>query len=125
MNFLLQSVQMEVSATQTRSKLMEQTVLPTDAKTSDKISLVLQTIDKLLQIKNKRYGDSMQKPVKVFVKDADNLTNDIALRKRLDEKLARIANADELRKNDTADLIGYLVLLCIEKNWLNFEDLID
>ena len=104
---------------------MEQAVLPKDAKTSDKISFVLQSIDKLLQIKNQRYGDSMLKPVNVFVKDKDNMTNDIALRKRLDEKLARIANADELRKNDTADLLGYLVLLCIEKDWLNFEDLID
>ena len=104
---------------------MAQTALPKDAKTSDKISFVLQSIDKLLQVKNQRYGDSMQKPVKVFVKDADNLTNDIALRKRLDEKIARIANADEIRKNDTADLLGYLVLLCIEKDWLNFEDLID
>lgn len=104
---------------------MEQTVLPKDAKTSDKISFVLHSINKLLQVKNQRYGDSMQKPVNVFVKDADNLTNDIALRKRLDEKLARIANADELRKNDTADLIGYLVLLCIENDWLNFEDIID
>lgn len=104
---------------------MEQTALPTDAKTSDKISLVLQSLDKLLQVKNQRYGDSMQNPVKVFVKYSDKLTNDIALRKRLDEKLARIANADELRKNDVADLIGYLVLLCVDKHWLNFEDLID
>lgn len=104
---------------------MEQAASPKDANTSDKISLVLQSLDMLLQTKNKRYGDSMQKPVNVFVKAKDNLTNDIALRKRLDEKLARIANAEELRKNDTADLIGYLVLLCIEKDWLNFDDLID
>lgn len=104
---------------------MAQTALPKDAKTSDKIRYVLQSLDMLLQTKNQRYGDSMQKPVNVFIKDADNLTNDIALRKRLDEKLARIANAEELRKNDTADLIGYLVLLCIEKDWLNFDDLID
>ena len=97
--------------------------VPTGMTTADKIKKVLVSAEHLLQIKNKRY--SMQKPVNVFVKDKDNLTNDIALRKRLDEKLARIANADELRKNDTADLIGYLVLLCIEKDWLNFDDLID
>lgn len=93
--------------------------------TADKIKKVLVSAEHLLQIKNRRYGDSMQKPVNVFVKAKDNLTNDIAIRKRLDEKIARIANADELRKNDVADLIGYLVLLCIDKNWLNFEDLID
>lgn len=93
--------------------------------TADKIKKVLVSAEHLLQIKNRRYGDSMQKPVNVFVKAKDNLTNDIALRKRLDEKLARIANADELRKNDVADIIGYLVLLCIDKDWLNFEDLID
>lgn len=93
--------------------------------TADKIKKVLVSAEHLLQIKNRRYGDSMQKPVNVFVKAKDNLTNDIAIRKRLDEKIARIANADELRKNDVADLIGYLVLLCIDKDWLNFEDLID
>ena len=93
--------------------------------TADKIKKVLVSAEHLLQIKNRRYGDSMQKPVNVFVKAKDNLTNDIALRKRLDEKLARIANADELRKNDVVDIMGYLVLLCVEKNWLNFEDLID
>ena len=93
--------------------------------TADKIKKVLVSAEHLLQIKNRRYGDSMQKPVNVFVKAKDNLKNDIALRKRLDEKLARIANADELRKNDVADLIGYLVLLCIDNDWLNFDDLID
>lgn len=93
--------------------------------TADKIKKVLVSAEHLLQIKNRRYGDSMQKPVNVFVKAKDNLTNDIALRKRLDEKLARIANADEIRKNDVADLIGYLVLLCIDRGWLNFDDLID
>lgn len=93
--------------------------------TADNIKKVLVSVEHLLQVKNRRYGDSMQKPVNVFVKAKDNLTNDIALRKRLDEKIARIANADGLRKNDTADLIGYLVLLCVERNWLNFDDIID
>ena len=93
--------------------------------TADKIKKVLVSVEHLLQIKNRRYGDSMQKPVNVFVKAKDNLTNDIALRKRLDEKIARIANADEIRKNDVADLIGYLVLLCIDRYWLNFDDIID
>ena len=93
--------------------------------TADKIKRVLVSVEHLLQIKNRRYGDSMQKPVNVFVKAKDNLTNDVALRKRIDEKIARIANADELRKNDVADIMGYLVLLCIEKDWLNFDDLID
>ena len=44
---------------------------------------------------------------------------------RLDDKVKRVKNSKELRKNDIIDLTGYLVLLCIEKDWLNFDDLID
>lgn len=99
--------------------------VPTGTTTADKIKRVLVSAEHLLQIKNQRYGDSMQKPVNVFVKDADRLDNSLAIRKRLDEKLSRIANSDSLRKNDVVDTMGYLVLLCVENNWLNFDDLID
>jgi len=44
---------------------------------------------------------------------------------RIDDKLSRIKNSEELRKNDVVDLMGYLVLLCIKKGWMNFKDLID
>ena len=96
-----------------------------EKQTSEKIADLLTSLNTLLQTKNQRYGDSMQKPVNVFVKEADRLDNSLAIRKRLDEKLSRIANSDSLRKNDVVDTMGYLVLLCVENNWTNFDDLID
>ena len=60
-------------------------------------------------------------PRRIFSK-ADT---DEQLKIRLDDKLSRIANADELRKNDTVDLLGYLVLLCVANGWNDFTDLID
>ena len=44
---------------------------------------------------------------------------------RLDDKLSRIKNSPELRKNDIFDMIGYLTLLAVQKNWTNFDELID
>lgn len=60
-------------------------------------------------------------PRRIFSK-ADT---DEQLKIRLDDKLSIIANADELRKNDTVDLLGYLVLLCVANGWNDFTDLID
>jgi len=54
--------------------------------------------------------------------DAQALDN---LLVRLDDKLKRVQNADELRKNDIADIIGYLILLCVNQGWDDFSDLID
>lgn len=51
------------------------------------------------------------------------------IRQRLDDKLKRIKTSTysnlEPNKNDIFDLIGYLTLLCVEKGWDNFEDLLD
>lgn len=87
----------------------------------DKIKKVLENLNKLLQEKNKRYGDSALTPMKLFNKfDASD-----SILIRLDDKLNRVKNSDVLRKNDIADIMGYLTLLCVSKNWLNFNDLID
>ena len=43
----------------------------------------------------------------------------------MDDKLSRIVNGKELRKNDIVDLTGYLVLLLAQKGWDNFKELID
>jgi hypothetical protein len=75
----------------------------------------------LLQFKNKRYGNSSLEPIKVLSK-ADNTTG---LLQRADDKIARIKNSPELRKNDVADLIGYLVLICVSKGWDNFDEFKD
>jgi len=87
----------------------------------DKIKQVLESLNKLLQEKNKRYGNSALKPINLFNK----LESFNSILIRLDDKLNRVKNSDELRKNDIADIMGYLTLLCVSKNWLNFNDLID
>lgn len=86
-----------------------------------KIAKITKSLRSLLITKNKNYGDSALKPIGVFNKDT--ATNGILM--RLDDKLGRIKNSKELRKNDVADLMGYLVLLCADKEWLSFNDLID
>lgn len=68
--------------------------------------------------KDKRYANSALKPLNIFAKH-----HPYGL--RLDEKLARVQNSEELRKNDIADIIGGCMLLCRDRGWSNFEDLID
>ncbi len=76
------------------------------------------SICKMLQTKNKAYGESALKPLNIFAKHHNYGS-------RLDEKLARIKNSEELKKNDVADIIGGLLLICKDKNWSDFTDLID
>lgn len=77
-----------------------------------KIQLVTDQLRNLLMHKNLKYGDSALKPKQIFSKSSnvDQICN------RLDDKLSRIMASDELRMNDVADLMGYLVLLCISKD---------
>lgn len=89
--------------------------------TQDKISKVFNGMRDLVLEKNKRYGDSALNPIKCFSK----VSADESIRIRLDDKLKRIMNASEIRKNDVADIIGYLSLLCVSRDWIDFVDLID
>jgi hypothetical protein len=73
---------------------------------------------KVLTEKNKRYGNSALNPINVF-------NGKTKVGQRADDKISRIANSDTLRKNDIADLIGYLFLMCAENEWLDFTDQID
>lgn len=68
--------------------------------------------------KDKRYANSALKPLDIFAKHH-------SYGSRIDEKLARVKNSSELRKNDVADIIGGLILLCKDRNWSDFSDLID
>lgn len=89
--------------------------------TRDKIDILFNNFGEFLKEKNKRYGDSALKPIQIFSKiDAGN-----QIYNRLDDKLSRIKNSNEIRKNDLADLLGYISLALIEKNWLEFDDLLD
>lgn len=89
--------------------------------TSIGIKKVTDQLRKMLTEKNKRYGDSALKPIKVFSKD--NAKKGLYI--RADDKLSRIKNSTELRKNDVADLMGYCVLICMAKGWYDWSDLID
>lgn len=68
--------------------------------------------------KDKRYANSALKPLQIFAKHHPYGS-------RIDEKLARVKSSEELRKNDVADIIGGLMLLCKDRGWDNFDDLID
>lgn len=82
---------------------------------------VFENLHDLLQYKNARYGDSATKPIRIFSK-TDATTG---LLQRIDDKIARIKNSDDLRKNDVADLMGYLGLLCVTKGWTRFDEFKD
>ena len=92
---------------------------------SKEIETITNTICEFLKEKNRRYGNSALEPLNIFshIKSGDQVLDNMLV--RLDDKLKRIQNAKELRKNDIADLIGYLILLCINQGWEDFSDLID
>lgn len=79
---------------------------------------ILNSIGQMLAEKDKRYGNSALKPLDIFAKHH-------SYGARLDEKLARVKNSGELRKNDVADIIGGLVLICRDNGWTDFSDQID
>lgn len=100
---------------------METTASPQElTSTQEVIKKVCTSIYTTLIEKNKRYGNSAITPASVFSK----ISADQAILVRLDDKLKRVQNSIELRKNDIFDLIGYLTLLAVSKDW-TFEDMLD
>lgn len=87
----------------------------------DSLSNVLTGLYLFLSTKNKNYGNSALSPVRVFSKAEP----EDGILQRMDDKLSRIKNSTNLRKNDIVDLMGYLAILCINKGWTDFTDLID
>lgn len=71
--------------------------------------------------KNRRYGNSALEPMQVFSK----LSATEQINVRLDDKLMRIKNSKEERMNDHVDALGYLILKCVQKGWLDFSSLLD
>ena len=87
-------------------------------ETPEAIETVTANMCSLLKHKNEKYGDSALNPTRIFSKlDASN-----GILIRLDDKMSRIMNSDELRQNDVWDIVGYLVLLSISKGWLNYDE---
>ncbi len=92
-----------------------------NSETKKQINQVCKSLAKFLHVKDSRYGSSISDPIHVFAKGS----SDDLLYARIDDKINRIRNSDELRKNDVVDLMGYLVWVCIKKGWFSFRDLID
>jgi len=86
--------------------------------TKELIFEICDNIKEFLLEKNKRYGDSALNPNKIF----SSLSAEEGICQRIDDKLKRVENNEDLQKNDVVDLIGYLILLCIKKDWLNFRE---
>jgi hypothetical protein len=89
----------------------EESVEPDFKKITDSIA-------SLLEYKNEKYGNSALEPMNIF-------QGKCKVGQRLDDKLARVKNGDDLKKNDIADLIGYLTLTCVENGWDNFDEFKD
>jgi len=79
--------------------------------TQSRIKEVTTAMQQVLLEKNKRYGDSAISPKRRFSK----LDSTQGILIRLDDKMNRIEESDELRTNDICDMIGYLNLLLIAK----------
>jgi hypothetical protein len=85
------------------------------------IQATLGNLGTLLVEKNKKYGNSALEPIGIFSKH--DSANSICI--RLDDKLSRVKNSSELRKNDVCDLMGYLTLLCVAHGWTDFKEFND
>lgn len=83
--------------------------LETNTTTQEQIKKLTEAMQQVLLEKNRRYGDSALSPRQIFSK----VSAGEGIKLRLDDKLGRIINSQELRINDIADLIGYLFLLLI------------
>ena len=90
-------------------------------ETQQKISDICDSLKEFLIEKNRRYGNSALDPARIFSK----ANTDEQLKVRLDDKINRIMNSDELRTNDMVDFMGYLVLILVHMNIIDFSHLID
>lgn len=91
------------------TKDVTSTSLEIPSESQWRISKVLDKMKDVLLYKNQKYGDSALHPKKRFYKG--DSTNSIKI--RLDDKISRVENCDEIRINDVADIIGYCTLLLV------------
>ena len=78
--------------------------------TKRRISVIFDKLKDLVLYKNEKYGNAALEPLGIFSKlDAKS-----SILIRLDDKLRRVQNSNEIRTNDISDLIGYLVLLLVQ-----------
>ena len=116
-SFLIDKIDCEIIIREPKTKSIDNTF----DTMRDKIKATYESHKEMVLEKNKRYGNSAVEPLKCFSK----LSGEEGIKIRLDDKLKRIMNSEELRKNDVSDLMGYLMLLCIPQDWTDFSDLVD
>lgn len=90
-------------------------------ETQEKIDILFANFNEFLKAKNIKYGDAALNPLKIFSK----ISTEDQICNRLDDKLKRIENGEELSKNDVCDVFGYVALLMIKNEWLTFEEMLD
>jgi hypothetical protein len=91
--------------------------------TQQKIKELTDNLCSFLIEKNKRYGDSALSQINIFCKKDLDISDFICI--RLNDKISRVSVSKTLRKNDIVDLIGYLILLSISKDWIDFSEFLD
>ncbi len=96
----------------------DKTETQTEQQTTS-IKSVLSGIDKLLEYKDRKYGNASSKD-RVIV-----FGNKCSFGPVLDNKLNRVASGEELLKNDLVDIAGYLILTLREKGWDDFSEFMD
>jgi hypothetical protein len=92
-------------------KVVEKFKATSQKSTQDLIREVCDTVKEILVDKNIAYGDSALNPVRIF----SSASPDEQLRVRIDDKLSRIARGHALDEDIVLDLIGYLVLLKVQR----------
>lgn len=105
----------EISKT---TKEFHKSIVEMNKLENDSFEEITSSISRLLEYKDKKYGQSALKPINIF-------TGKTKVGSRIDDKLSRIKNSDDLNKNDIVDILGYLVLVCKENNWTNFDEFMD
>lgn len=83
------------------------TVFDMDGPNANRLMGVCLGLGAFLARKNKAYGDSALKPMRVF----SSASSTEQLRVRIDDKLSRIARGELAGEDAVVDLAGYLVLL--------------
>ena len=84
----------------------------------EEIKKIFKNLENLVLYKDSKYNGAADSPLNIF-------TVKHKFGYRADDKLKRIQNSEELRKNDVVDLIGYLILILRDKKWTDFDDLKD
>lgn len=82
-----------------------------EAPNAEAILGVCLGVARFLMHKNKAYGDSALKPMRVFSK-ASPIEQ---LRVRMDDKISRLSRGESAGEDAELDLLGYLVLLLVAR----------